>query len=121
MHCKKQDRLVENYRKSMEYVNQKENKLLRDKDTYGIQTPFDEFGSQRLQYEWKVHQNCSPRSLNVDFKKVNKQYLAGEQRKVILLKTVSLFCRKMRIWKTHRKGATTMKYTYLNMDICMVC
>jgi len=55
MHCKKQDRLVENYRKSMEYVNQKENKLLRDKDTYGIQTPFDEFGSQRLQYEWKVH------------------------------------------------------------------
>jgi len=50
MHINKQDRLVDNYKRSLHYVNHKENKLLNDHDIYGIHTPFDQFGAQKLQY-----------------------------------------------------------------------
>lgn len=76
--------MIDDYRRSMEYVNHKESKLLNDNDTYGIQTPFDEYGSQKLQYQWKTHQNSSPRQANVDFKKVNKHYMSVEDRKVFI-------------------------------------
>lgn len=82
MHRKNQDRLIEEYRRSLNY---KESKLLNDNETYGIQTPFDEYDAQRLQYQWKIHQNSSCKQANIDFKKVNKHYVSCEDRKVLII------------------------------------